>query len=68
MIQKQLKNRHVFRRFGDAYKCLFDREHFMGRSAFEDTWLSPTKKKSIQMIPEAPIKIIRPKTLTINFI
>ena len=66
MIKKQLKNRHVFKRFGDAYRCLFDRDHFMGRSAFEDTWLSPTKKKYTND-SETQTKINRPKMLLLNF-
>ena len=45
MRRKNLQNRHVFRRIGNAYQNLIDRDHFMGRSAFEDTWLSATKKK-----------------------
>ena len=45
MRRKNLKNSYFFRRIGNAYNNLIDREHFMGRSPFEDTWLSPTKKK-----------------------
>lgn len=28
-----------FHRIGDRYATLFDGDHFMGRSAFEDSWL-----------------------------
>lgn len=33
-----------FHRIGDTYNTLFGSDHFMGRSAFEDSWLSKTPK------------------------
>ncbi|UII30468.1 hypothetical protein LVD17_19430 [Fulvivirga ulvae] len=31
-----------FHRIGDRYNTLFGSDHFMGRSAFEDSWMSRT--------------------------
>ncbi len=40
MIRKTLKT-GPFRRIGDAYGRFIDSEHFMGRDAFQDTWIAP---------------------------
>ena len=33
-----------FHRIGDSYATFFDRDHFMGRSAFEDGWLTKSSR------------------------
>ncbi|OEK01015.1 hypothetical protein BFP97_05595 [Roseivirga sp. 4D4] len=30
-----------FHRIGDAYGSFFDGEHFLGRNAFDDSWIAP---------------------------
>ena len=40
----RIKNRNVFRRIGNYYGGLFDSDHFMGRSALQDSWIAPKNK------------------------
>lgn len=39
MIPLRIRN-NPFQRIGDSYGHFFDPHHFMGRSAFEDSWLT----------------------------
>ena len=45
---KRIKNRMVFRRIGNYYGNLFDSDHFMGRSAFQDSWIAPKNKYELK--------------------
>ena len=40
MSGSKLRNR-LFHRIGDQYRSFLDRDHFLGRSAFEDPWIAP---------------------------
>ena len=35
------RRNHVFGRFGDRYNTFIDPDHFLGRNAFEDSWIAP---------------------------
>ena len=40
MSGSKLRNR-LFHRIGNQYRSFLDRDHFLGRSAFEDPWIAP---------------------------
>ena len=44
-------NNSVFRRIGNYYGSLIDPYHFMGRSAFQISWISPKNKSGLKPEP-----------------
>ena len=50
---ERIKNT-VFRRIGNYYGSLIDPYHFMGRSAFQDSWILTMKKSGLK--PERDLK------------
>ncbi|KYG82463.1 Hsp20/alpha crystallin family protein [Roseivirga echinicomitans] len=45
--------RGPFHRIGDSYSHFFNTEHFMGRSAFDKTWLAPEIPSNLRKEEEA---------------
>jgi len=54
MELERIKNKMVFRRIGNCYGSLIDPYHFMGRSAFQDSWIAPKNKSGLK--PEKDLK------------
>lgn len=57
----RIRNRMVFHRIGNIYGSLFDNDHFMGRSAFQVSWIAP--KNKFELKQDHNLKPIKETTL-----
>ncbi len=59
MLPLHIRN-NPFHRIGDTYGHYFDYGHFMGRSAFEDTWMTKPLANVIETEDEYKIELTMP--------
>jgi HSP20 family molecular chaperone IbpA len=59
MLPLRIRNT-PFHRIGDSYGHFIDYGHFMGRSAFDDTWMTKPKANIIEAEDEYKIELTMP--------
>lgn len=49
-----------FHRIGNRYATMFDLDHFLGRSAFEDSWMTKPPRNILEKENELEVQVAMP--------